>query len=245
MKLQLASNSSLAIELEFTVTKSFNKIKLFAGRLGHFDKIGVCLSGGLDSAALLCLILTELKNTNMLELIPVTCFTVIKNDGATFYADRLVRKVREKFGCQIEHVTNIGNPHVNKFPSLVDAGVMRHLTHLKKNMIYYVGMNLPPLGLTEFNNSSLALHSQIFAMNNHLVAPFLNMHKPQLIDILYKLNCDDLIQYTHSCVMQPVGHCDNCFSCEERAWGFDQLGLIDPGTIPPEIDVSYSGTWRV
>ena len=78
-----------------------------------------------------------------------------------------------------------------------------------------------------------------------MVSPFANLHKPQILDLLYKLDCDDLIPYTHSCVMTPVGTCNNCFSCDERAWGFSALGKTDPGTINPDIDdITFNETWE-
>ena len=59
-------------------------------------------------------------------------------------------------------------------------------------------------------------------------SPFLFMHKPQILDILYKLGCESVIPYTHSCTQLEVGQCGLCYSCEERAWGFKMLDKQDP-----------------
>jgi 7-cyano-7-deazaguanine synthase in queuosine biosynthesis len=67
-------------------------------------------------------------------------------------------------------------------------------------------------------------------------APFLFLHKPQILDIIYQLGCEDLIPYTRSCNVQSDDPCGECYSCAERKWGFDALGKTDPGTILPEID---------
>lgn len=245
MKLQLATGE-LATELDFTIFKEVGKIKLSAGFLGYFDKIGLCFSGGPDSVALLCLILIELKSTGLLGKVPITCFTVLKNDGCTYYADRLLAVIRKKFDCEIEHITNIENPNTNKLPSWFDSNVMSSIVDMRENMLLYSAMNFPPTpDIVKFNHSSPTILADSFAQIKHIVAPFYRMHKPQILDILYKLGCDDLLQYTHSCVMLPVGECHDCFSCEERAWGFGALGKSDPGTIIPDVsDITYSGTWK-
>lgn len=59
-------------------------------------------------------------------------------------------------------------------------------------------------------------------------SPFLFLHKPQILDIFYKLGHEDLLPYTYSCTMQPKIPCGNCYACEERAWGFKYLEKIDP-----------------
>jgi tRNA(Ile)-lysidine synthase TilS/MesJ len=77
------------------------------------EKIYVYLSGGLDSAALLCLILTELKNTDRLNSTTVVCFTVVKNDGSTFYAKRIIEQIAKLFDKEIQHENNITNDVYN------------------------------------------------------------------------------------------------------------------------------------
>ena len=227
----------------FSIFNQIGKFSTVAGRIGHVSRIGVCLSGGPDSLAVLSLVLTELQEKGKLGSIPVTCFTVIKNDGCTYYADRLLRAVERKYKCKIEHVTNIDNPLANVFPSAFDSDVMTGITRSYQNMILYVGINLPPGDdIVTFQNSSEAALDPTFAATNKIEAPLLHLHKPQILDLIYQLGNSDLIPYTHSCVMQPVGQCNTCFSCEERAWGFRALNKEDPGTIIPDIDdITFAG----
>jgi 7-cyano-7-deazaguanine synthase in queuosine biosynthesis len=63
--------------------------------------------------------------------------------------------------------------------------------------------------------------------NTYYTSPFLFLHKPQMIDIFYKLAVEDIIPYCHSCVLQEIKKCGVCYSCEERAWGFEMLGKQD------------------
>jgi len=236
--------SSLKTELDFTIFQTNGIVKLTAGRAGYFDKIGLNFSGGPDSVALLCLILSELHRIGKLGTISVVCFTVIKNDGATYYATRALEKIKLHFGCEIEHVNNIPNPAFNVLPSYFEDEVMLNIVGMKENMILYSGMNLPPTAnLLDLAPSSTHLNQE-FALENRIVAPFYTMHKPQILDILYSLGCEHLLPYTHSCIMQAVGSCGKCFSCQERAWGFRELNKVDPGTIEPTVsDISYGDTW--
>jgi len=245
MKLQLASGL-FDKEFEFVIFTNKGDLKLTGGFIGHYSNLGVNFSGGIDSLALLCLILTELKRIDRLDTMRITCFTVIKNDGCTYYAGRLLNQVRNKFKCDIEHITNIENPNANELPSWFDSNVMLPIIKSRKNMVLYSGMNVtPPKSVVTFNHVSLSYKDEAYKRKHRIVTPFYYFYKPQILDILYKLNCDDLLPYTHSCTMMPVGQCNNCYSCEERAWGFRELGKIDPGTISPEIeDISYGGTWK-
>jgi predicted metal-binding protein len=238
---------NLKTDFEFSIYKKVAGKDFIGGHRANIKNIGVYLSGGLDSCTLLCLILTELRQLGKLNDIPVTCFTIIKNDGCTYYADRLVKKVIEKFNISIDHVTNIFNPEALLLPSVASDPVFEAVKYNYPNTVFYFASNRPPTSnVVKLNNPIVLTNiSESFNRDNLMVSPFADLHKPQILDLLYQLNCDDLIPYTHSCVMMPVGTCNNCFSCDERAWGFAQLGKIDPGTINPNIeDITYNGTWE-
>jgi hypothetical protein len=65
----------------------------------------------------------------------------------------------------------------------------------------------------------------------YYTSPFLFLHKPQMLDIFYKLKCEEIIPYCHSCVIKEKEQCGTCYSCEERAWGFEMLGKVDPSAL--------------
>jgi hypothetical protein len=202
------------------------------------------MSGGSDSGALLCLILAELQATNRLETISVTVFTVIKNEGSTYYSQRMIDKISKHFGVPVTHINNI--PNTEPAYSQGRVGINPLITTWSKyqhDTIMYMGINrMAPDDIRPFKQSL-----NIFYKDKQLLykAPFLLLHKPQILDIYYKLGCEDIIQYTHSCTTQAEGICNNCYSCNEREWGFAALGKEFIDTIPPDVqDISFNGTWQ-
>ena len=62
-------------------------------------------------------------------------------------------------------------------------------------------------------------------------APMSVLNKSHIIDLVIKLNQQSLFYITHSCSVQELGRCNTCNGCNERQWGFDQLGQTDPSMI--------------
>ena len=85
------------------------KIPIVTLKNNKVNRVGVFVSGGLDAAALLCLIISELKATNRLDSTGITAFTIIKDDGSTYYAQRVIDKISNHFGISITHVNNLLN----------------------------------------------------------------------------------------------------------------------------------------
>jgi hypothetical protein len=95
--------------------------------------------------------------------------------------------------------------------------------------LYMSVNNMPPESLKKFKGGLGFIYEE---PTDHF-RPFLNLYKPQMIDIIYKLGVEFLIPYAHSCSRHPIGRCNVCYSCDERAWGFEQLSLPNPHTIDP------------
>lgn len=229
MKLTIGP-ANLQTEFEFEIFKKRGRFITVEGRLGHIDKVGVYVSGGLDSTTLLCLILTELRNTGM--DIPVTCFTLAKSDGPTYHASNIVNQVRKHFDITLEHVTDIPNDPIPNSLGNIGIGPIRYVKNYAPNMIVYMGNNrMAPDNVRPFSQRLQVEYGH--RINNPMYSsPFLFLHKPQILDIIYQLGCEDLIQYTQSCMVVPNGQCRQCYSCVERQWGFEALGKTDPGTLP-------------
>lgn len=228
--------SNLTTELDFTipiVNIQNNKI----------DRVGVFVSSGLDSAALLCLIISELKSTNRLDSIKLTAFTVVKDEGSTYYAQRIIDKISKKFGVSIEHINNIPNDlDAYSAGRLGSHAIEKVWMDTNKDTLLYMAVNqMAPDGIRPFSQTLKVVYQE----NKIFRTPFLTLHKPQILDIYYKLGCEDIIEYTHSCTVQAVGSCNNCYSCKEREWGFTALDKKVIQTIDPDVDdISFGGTWQ-
>lgn len=186
------------------------------------DSIGVFLSGGLDSAALLCLILTELKNTE--SQLPVKCFTVIKDDYGIEYAEKVLVAINKKFQTNIQHFTNIVNENKNNYNIGKATFIKLYIQH--PNTLFYVALNRMPKNV----NFKHKLHTDYGYDKDKkfFYSPFLFLDKSQILDIFYKINCEDIIPYTYSCTSNSEIPCMDCYSCEEREYGFKMLNKTDP-----------------
>lgn len=226
----------LSTELNFT-------IPLCTEEGNIVNRVGIYSSGGLDSGAMLCLVLAELQQTGRLGTIPVFAFTVVKGEGSTYYSQRVIENISRHFNVPITHVNNIVNDDSAFGAGRVGLTPMTAIWEENHHdMAIYMSINkMAPNNIRPF---AYTLKAQYKDVNKHRIAPFLNMHKPQILDLYYKLGCEEIIKYTHSCTSQAVDRCNACYSCAERDWGFSALLKTDPGTIPPNVpNISYGGTW--
>lgn len=234
MKLTLGPKN-LQTELDFQIWKKVGPLTVVNGSFKHIDRIGVYLSGGLDSAALLCLILTELQNIGKLHSVPVTCFTITKSDCPNFYSKQVLAKISEHF--QISHIEHVilENDDVSETwtnpRNEIGPNTINRVANYYPNMTVYMACNrMAPTEYITYTYPMQTDHGHS-VYGSHYNSPFLFLHKPQMLDIFYKLNVEHIIPYCHSCVTQEIGECGVCYSCEERAWGFTMLDKRDPGTI--------------
>jgi hypothetical protein len=219
MKLILGPNN-LSVDFNFTIEEA-NKLKNI-----DFDSIGVYFSGGIDSTALLLIILTELKNTDRLKSLPVKCFTICKKDFSLAISTKIIKLIEKKFDIKIEHNNFIPN-YLNSQEN-IRSETIQDLCAKNKNTLFFMGINkMPENDLVSFKHK---LKIDYGNEKDKIVfySPFLYLHKPQIIDIFYKLNCEDLLPYTYSCTIKYQVPCNNCYACEERKWGFDLLKKNDP-----------------
>lgn len=203
-----------------------NLITRFEFNIPDVEKVGIFFSGGLDSLALLSLIIIELKSKK--SNIPCIAFTVEKPTMEPIYADRLLKLVINHFKFNIDHINYIPNqePYTSLGRIYPFFSFSIYQQYNQKILLYSASNNMPPEDIKKFNGGL----GFIYKEQEYIKMPFINLYKPQIIDILYKLDIDYLIPYTHSCAKIPVGRCNQCYSCEERKWGFDALKLDDQET---------------
>jgi hypothetical protein len=218
-----------------TLTSEGNEVK----------RVGVYSSGGHDSGAMLCLVLAELKATERLDTVQVIAFTMVKNEGSTYYSERVINKISEHFGVSIIHTNNLPNGQSAYSAGRIGGSTIRDLWQQNHhNTVIYMSINrMAPDNIRPFQQTLKIFYEDESKWTN-FKSPFLLLHKPQITDLYYQLGCEDIIPWTHSCTVLAVGQCENCYSCKEREWGLAALGKEKIDTIPPDIeDVSFGGTW--
>lgn len=123
-------NDTLVTEFKFSIEDAIqtniNK---------QFNNIGIYLSGGIDSVALLLLILTELKLTERLNKLPVICFTFNKRDFAVDITTKIIEICEKKFNTTITHINNIQQP-INQ-ESIEFKTFVNLYTEYKKTLFFF------------------------------------------------------------------------------------------------------------
>jgi len=182
--------------------------------------IGVMVSGGMDSALLLYLLMLEKTRDVKLQVFNVPNI----KDNASKFSRAVVNYIENKF-CEEIKYTNVGD------------GTLRHnfltripATRILQNKIVerlYVGINQnPPVQFPKLGPWRQDPNSVI---PNNLSFPFIKLYKNHILEIYKKFNVLDLVHITHSCTESLDTRCNECFQCYERAWAFSKLNLIDNG----------------
>jgi len=186
------------------------------------SRIGVLVSGGLDSAILYYLILLENKLIgNIHEVLPIT---VMRKEGSKYFSSLVIGHVNQKFQIPYSDPLIVGD---NTLPEelQVKSAVNEALAN---------GFDLVYAGVIEQLPQHMINWQPIPSKETaRFKTPLQSINKSHIIDMIVKLKQQPLFYITHSCAgeQSQIGRCNGCNGCNERSWGFDQLGLTDPGTI--------------
>ena len=186
------------------------------------SKIGVLVSGGIDSAILYYLLLLENKlRGNIHEILPIS---IMRKEGSRYCSSIVVGHVNAHFKIPFQEPQIVGDntlPEEEQVKSAVDQALTS-------------GFNLIYAGVIEQLPQHMINWQPIPSRETpKFKTPFQSVNKSHIIDMIVKLKQETLFYLTHSCSSESyqVGRCYGCNGCNERAWGFKQLGLTDPGTI--------------
>ena len=86
---------------------------------------------------------------------------------------------------------------------------------------------MTPIENSEQDNRDPSIHRPI--INGDWCFPFFNIDKIKIAEMYESLGLiDTLFPLTRSCELENpplnfLGHCDNCWWCKERFWGFKRL----------------------
>ena len=170
-------------------------------------RVGIFISGGLDSALLYHLILKERK-----DVVPL-----------------LVLKTNEQYNCArgvISYLQQLHSIHVEP--------VLLSNKDIKIAIREAIGLGFGTMFfgvIKEMEEFLVDWKPNNFVDNAWIRGPLKDLDKSQIVDLVIKNNVEHLFSITHSCATQGVGRCGVCNRCRERHWGFEQLGLTDPGNL--------------
>lgn len=196
-------------------------------------KLGVFVSGGLDSTLLAYLLYRSKTRQNAQT--ELTFFTVPRYDNSLIHAHRILLKISKIFSQPYPTHLIVGDPdayHSMQVTSGVQTARSRH-AHLFDLLV--IAANKTPEGLPggpqrpEKKTEGIEL-------------PFRGYTKDVLINLFLALAQDqgqgqdtsrilDLMSSTHTCTEQTSGSCQVCWQCRERVWAFAKLQTEDPGCV--------------
>ena len=207
----------MSIKLESTVG---DDVRLVAIPLTLRFRIGVLVSGGLDSALLYYLIRKLTLSDNRFSVVP---YIITRNYGSSLYAQPVIDYVHEILGIEQQYATKLDIDETDS--ELQVAAGMRELRNTDRNLIYIgIIQTLEEHALHGVPKPYVPTNSERF---NY---PLKDLTKAHIVQLIIQLGLEKLFTLTHSCVYDIDTPCGDCNRCNERAWAFNQLGLIDLGT---------------
>jgi hypothetical protein len=183
-------------------------------------RYGILLSGGLDSAILLYLLI---KSNPKIDIHP---FTIPKTDGAALYANPVIEHFNSKFDLSIPKIILVGNPTVHHRYQSTTA--VRTIFYRYPVDQLFIGINKNPIELENYPGAPVR---DTKSDHPKITFPFVDMTKDQILKIMFDEGQEDLMSITHSCTERSDARCGTCWQCTERAWAFSKLGKTDIGTL--------------
>ncbi len=191
--------------------------KIFEITVPDATRIGVLVSGGIDSALLYYLLLHVKNLTNSkTDIIPLI---MLRKEGSKYFASPIVEKINSLFNIQRKPY-RIGD---NTLPETeqIKSAVVQAFNIFKIEYIFIGAIHNRPEHMIGFDTIEIPELP-------HVVIPFRKLEKSHVIDIFYQLQIEHLLSFTHSCDQQELTACGECNGCRERSWGFEQIGKSDP-----------------
>lgn len=192
--------------------------RLFQFHLPYLrKKIGVLVSGGLDSAVLYYLI--HKLNEQGGKSHRIQPFLMKRQEGSATYGPKIINYVHEVFNIHLD-IVDVGDHNMNE-----DRQIWSAINQVSKrhdvNVLFVGSIETMEIHTIGWRPPVVAIDSEDF------INPFKNLNKSHVVDLAYQLGQEQLLTLSHSCIYQI--RCNQCLSCQERAWGFSELGKTDPG----------------
>lgn len=165
--------------------------------------VGIFLSGGLDSAILYHL-LTKYTGSTVVPIV------IEKTPASRYFAQAVVNCLTPGRVAIIVRSKTVQGA-ILEVRSQFDYLYLGLIEERAEFLIGWTPSNVPD--------------------NYFRKSPLLHVNKSHIIDLVVQEKQEILFHLTHSCATQHIGRCMTCNRCRERAWGFEQLVLTDPGVL--------------
>jgi hypothetical protein len=184
----------------------------------HPTRLGVLVSGGIDSAIMYYLLHLENQNTgNRHGIFPLS---IMRKEGSKYFAQGVVNRVHEL--CKLPKVNTIivGDNTLPEEEQVKSAVIQAHRQGID---VVYCGV------IEQLQQHMVNWHPIPSRETNKFKTPLQTLNKGHIIDLCVKLQQEHLFDITHSCSVLEIGRCNECNGCNERSWGFEQTNVIDTG----------------
>jgi 7-cyano-7-deazaguanine synthase in queuosine biosynthesis len=176
-----------------------------------YTRIGVAMSGGMDSMVLMSELATQLDPSK------VTVYTVdLKTSVST------VAEILKALDFPAQHVVlpDPKNPNGALSPSFLEV--------CKTEDYFYTGITMNPPWADAIPDGQKP-HRFNKVQYQNMFMPFGLSTKRDVVELMVKTGRQSLLPLTHTCTERPQGSlsCGTCFACRERQWAFDALNIQD------------------
>jgi hypothetical protein len=192
-------------------------------------KIGLFLSGGIDSSVLLsCMCKDIIAQGKQPKDVIKYLFNIPKTDGAELYPPALIEFVEKKFDIELPSTTRvrITQLHQRFHGQKVWESILHTLENYDVDQIYMGDQRSNPDLDTTLPTRSEKIEGP---MPGTLIFPFNHTQKSHTIDIMFQLGVEEISNLSHSCTETMTGKCGKCYHCKERAWAFESMDKVDTG----------------
>ena len=175
------------------------------------------VSGGLDSAVLYFLIHKLNQEGNKSHKIQP--FLMKRQEGSKIYGPKIIQYVHEIFNIDTDPIY-VGDHSLDDDRQIWSA-INQTLNRHDVNVVFVGSIETMEIHTIGWRPPVKPIDSEEF------INPFKNLTKSHVVDLAYQIGQEQLLKLSHSCIYQI--RCGQCLSCQEREWGFSQLGKNDPG----------------
>lgn len=179
-------------------------------------KIAVLVSGGLDSAILYYVI--KKINQEIGNIHDITHLVVRRAEGSIDYAPKVIQYIKDIFNEPMEPIEFIDT---GKVPVHLQLPYSINISNAKEKFDkIFIGV----IETREEHAININI-PKVKTDSNLIVYPFYKLQKSHIIDLILKTNQTALFKLTISC--DDMTLCGKCNGCRERAWGFQEMNIID------------------